>query len=133
MPFTPRPCTAALGTVLVVEDEPLIRELAAEALGEREGVRVLAAASAAEALGLVRPEAVDVLFTDIDLGPGPDGFDLARVACALRPGLRVAYTSGRLREVDAGRALPGSLFVPKPYRPTQVYDRLRDLVSARRP
>ena len=69
--------------VLVVEDELIIGELAAEALIEA-GYEVFTAASAEEAEVILRDESVDILFTDIDLG-GRDGFDLAQVALSLQP------------------------------------------------
>lgn len=116
-------------TVLVVEDEALIREMIVEALADGDDLRVLAAASASEALRLLETDEIDMLFTDIDLGPGPDGFEVARLAGARRPALSVVYTSGRLGGPDE-RALPGAGFVPKPYRPTQVCDRLRALLPA---
>lgn len=113
------PGSDQLGTVLVVEDECLLAELAAEVL-EAAGHRVLTAADAHAALSLLRSEAIDLLFTDIDLACGTDGLSLAREARTLRPELRVAYASGRRPDLRAHEMVPGSVFLPKPYRPAQI-------------
>ncbi|WP_173928746.1 response regulator, partial [Pseudomonas sp. GW531-E2] len=68
-----------VATILVVEDEPTVCELAAEALLD-EGYRVLTAADAWEAEAILSRESVDLLFTDIDLARNTDGLSLARCA-----------------------------------------------------
>ena len=78
--------------ILVVEDELIIGEIAAEALTDA-GYEVFTAASAEEAEILLRDVSVDVLFTDINLG-GQDGFELAQAALSLQPLLSVVFTSG---------------------------------------
>src|SRR5262245_64836893 len=71
--------------VLLVEDEPLVREITAEAL-LGQGLDVRAAASGEEVLReLQRGERCDVLFTDINLGRGIDGITLSWAARRLRP------------------------------------------------
>ncbi|MDG5704528.1 response regulator, partial [Acinetobacter baumannii] len=79
--------------ILVVEDEPTVCELAAEALLE-EGYRVLTAADAWEAEAILARESVDMLFTDIDLARNTNGLALARRARSVCPDLPVIYTSG---------------------------------------
>lgn len=106
-------------TVLVVEDEWLIRELVAEILGA-DGHHVLVAADAAEAMDVLLGEPIDLLFTDIDLGPGKSGLSLARDARGVRPELKVIYASGRRRGLDPGQAVAGSVFMAKPYRPMEM-------------
>ena len=106
--------------VLLVEDEPLLRETVAEALRER-GLDVHAVASGEAALRqLERGEACDVLFTDINLPGSADGTTLARLARALRPELPVVYASGSYRRLDDVDAVPDALFVPKPYNPDRL-------------
>ena len=100
--------------VLLVEDEPLLGELMTEALIDR-GFGVHAAGDAGDALRhLVSGAEVDVLFTDIDLGGGMDGAELAQLAREMRPKLPIVYTSGR-RSPDQIAAVPGAAFLPKPY------------------
>ena len=100
--------------VLLVEDEPLLGELMTEALID-QGFDVHAAPDAGDALRyLLSGAEVDILFTDIDLGGGMDGAELAQLAREMRPKLPIVYTSGR-RSPDQIAALPGAAFLPKPY------------------
>ncbi|NEU12294.1 response regulator [Methylobacterium sp. BTF04] len=102
-------------TVLVVEDEAAICELAAEAL-LGEGYRVLTAADADEAEDILARESIDLLFTDIDLARNTNGIVLARRARRHQPGLPVVYTSGGRGHLSLADAVAESVFVPKPYR-----------------
>jgi CheY-like chemotaxis protein len=104
--------------VLVVEDEYLIREVICCELLEA-GFEVIEAANGVEAMEqLSGPLDFDVLFTDIRLGGGPDGWDVAHAFRAKYPGKPVAYASayapGERRPVE------DSVFFPKPYRPSAV-------------
>lgn len=113
--------TPAARTVLVVEDETLIRMLAADSL-EDSGYRVLEAGNAAEALRILEEhDEVDVLFTDVNM-PGPlDGLDLAGMMRDLRPHLGLIVTSGR-GTPDLARLPLTSIYLAKPYRPQQLAD-----------
>jgi DNA-binding response OmpR family regulator len=105
--------------VLLVEDEPMLSELLTEALTDK-GFAVHAAPDAHNALQhLLSGAAVDILFTDIDLGDGMDGAQLARIARELRPKLPIIYASGR-RSMCEFRTVSGSTFLPKPYTLNQV-------------
>ena len=106
-------------TVLVVEDEILIRMLAADSL-EESGFTVLEAGEAAEALRILEEhDEVDVLFTDINM-PGPlDGLDLAALMQDRRPDLGLIITSGR-GTPDLARLPLTSIYLAKPYRPHQL-------------
>ena len=79
-------------SVLLVEDEPLIRELSRDML-ERQGFRVLVAAGAAEAEQISQRSRFDLLITDVTM-PEMQGTELARRLRAARPGLKVLYISG---------------------------------------
>jgi CheY-like chemotaxis protein len=108
--------TAAAPIILVVEDEALVQVLLVDVLEER-GYAVRAAASAAEALTLLREHCgdIDVLLTDINLGPGDTGLDLARQARALCPGIPVIYVTGGAYTEALTARVPDSLLIPKPY------------------
>jgi CheY-like chemotaxis protein len=108
------------GSVLLVEDEPLICELAAEALTE-QGFEVESVDNAPDALQrLIAGSPIDILFTDVNLKGAMDGGTLARRARELRPDLPVVYTSGRPSAIQQLQPVEGSMFVPKPYNPFNV-------------
>ena len=106
-------------TVLVVEDDHLVADAVIWELDDA-GYRVLTAASGRAALDILRARHVDLLFTDIRLQEGMDGWQLAEEARRLRPDLPVIYTTGYT--VEQPRLVPGSLFLHKPYRPSAVID-----------
>jgi DNA-binding NtrC family response regulator len=114
--------------VLVVEDELIIGEIAAEALTDA-GYEVLTAASAEEAEILLRDVSLDVLFTDIDLG-GQDGFELAQAALSLQPLLSVVFTSGRSRTCHGLCESVGVPFLAKPYRLAELLETVERAVKA---
>lgn len=103
-------------TILVVEDEWLVRDVVAREL-EDAGYTVLESDSAERALEVLREREVDLLFTDIRL-PGIDGWSLAEEARILRPDLPVIYATGYT--VEQPRQVPESFFLNKPYRPSAV-------------
>src|SRR5436305_100427 len=104
--------------VLLVEDEPLLGELMAEALTD-QGFAVHTAPDARDALRYLLSGAdVDILFTDIDLGDGMDGAALAQLARQMRPKLPIVYTSGR-RSPDQIAAVPGTVLLPNSF---SLYD-----------
>ena len=118
--------------VLLVEDEPQICDIAAEAL-EEQGFEVEAVSNAGDALRrLTSGIPVDILFTDVNLPGGMDGEALARLARELRPGLPVIYTSGRRATIGQLNPVEGSMFVPKPYDLFSIGRLLDYLVAAKR-
>jgi two-component system, response regulator PdtaR len=106
----------AAATVLVVEDDFLVRLCAADALSEA-GFNVLEADSGPDALRILEGGAVDVVFTDINMPGAFDGAGLARRIRHRWPATAVVITSGRgCPEEDLGEAL----FLPKPYMPDSL-------------
>jgi CheY-like chemotaxis protein len=117
--------------VLVVEDDPLVREHAVTLL-RGLGYRVSDAADGAAALKvLAGPESVDLLFTDIVMPGGMNGRQLADAARSLRPHLRVLYTSGYTENaiVHHGRLDPGVQLLAKPYRRRQLAQKVRAVLD----
>jgi nitrogen-specific signal transduction histidine kinase len=93
MPPEPSPQVQMKKSVLVVEDEALVRMLLVEAL-EDQGYTVLEADNGNTALDIVTsPERIDLLATDVGL-PGINGRQLAEMARALRPDLKVLFLTG---------------------------------------
>jgi CheY-like chemotaxis protein len=103
-------------TVLVVEDEPDVRGTAAAMLRSL-GYGVVEAADGPAALTALQAGPVDLLFTDVILPKGMSGRDLARVAQAHQPELRVIYTSGYNENVIVhdGVLDEGVTLIRKPY------------------
>ena len=115
--------------ILVVEDDPLIREFVVDTLRER-GYDVIHTGSGEEALTWCKRQAADVLFTDIRL-PGPvDGWQVAERCRQQNPELPVIYATG-FSPVSA-RPVPGSLSLRKPYHPDEVLRAVKELDSRRR-
>lgn len=125
-PHSPDRC-AAMPAVLLVEDELLVRELIEEALND-QGLTVHAAGDGAAALSSVSDAEPAVLVTDINLGPGLDGFEVARRARQLRPDLKVVYITGHAGHL-AEQGLPDALMVPKPFDPTRLALQVRRWVA----
>lgn len=81
-------------TVLVVDDDPAVRDIIAGMLKEL-GCEVVSAQSGPEALDLLKQnELISILITDINM-PGMDGHELAELAKRVRPNLRILQLSGR--------------------------------------
>ncbi|MCO5107211.1 MAG: PAS domain S-box protein [Burkholderiaceae bacterium] len=114
-------------TILVVEDDEEVREVATAFL-RKLGYRVLEAADADDALAqLGREPAIDLLFSDVVLRGGTSGPVLAREALARHPKLRVAFASGYARNTlplreELGRKVE---LLSKPYRIDQLARTLR--------
>jgi PAS domain S-box-containing protein len=133
-PAPPPPSAVARGheTVLVVEDEPPLRELAARILAAA-GYTVLQAANGPDALALIAGHAatVDLVFTDVVM-PGMNGRELAARLSVLRPSMRVLYTSGYTEDAILRHGVldDPSRFLSKPYTPAVLRRRIREALDA---
>jgi two-component system cell cycle sensor histidine kinase/response regulator CckA len=111
---------AGRGTVLVAEDESVLRAIAERALSNA-GYTVLLADSGEQAVRLAaeRVEPIDLLFTDIVM-PGIHGVALARAMRATRPGIRVLISSGYTKDdvIRRGVDMGDTPFLAKPYTPS---------------
>jgi two-component system, cell cycle sensor histidine kinase and response regulator CckA len=112
-------------TVLVVEDEPAVRNLVASTL-RADGYRLLIAGSAEEALQLAEDhhEAIDLLLTDAIM-PGKTGIELSRMLAAKRPNLHVIVMTGYRQDTVAGFDDSIAL-LQKPFAPKELRDRIRE-------
>jgi CheY-like chemotaxis protein len=112
--------------VLIVEDEWIVRmELAASF--EDENFIVIESASAEDAIALLRVTPADLLVTDIRLGSGMDGWDLAIEARKLVPDIAVIYVSANPPAPQ--RDVGGSVFIEKPALFGQVVAAARRLLA----
>jgi CheY-like chemotaxis protein len=117
--------------ILVVEDEPAVREFSVEALSEL-GYRVLEADSAAAALKLLEDHAeITLLFTDVVM-PEVNGRKLADEACRRWPHLKVLFTTGYSRNavVHNGVLDPGVHLIGKPFTLEELATRVREVLDA---
>jgi CheY-like chemotaxis protein len=106
-----------MAVILIVEDDPLIRECA-EMMMQEWGHETLAAGNVAAALDLLATEPrIEALATDIQLSKAADdGFQLARRAVAMRPDLRVLYMTGSsLHDSLTDLFVAGAHYIQKPY------------------
>jgi len=121
-----------MAVILIVEDEVFIRDTA-EMMIQDCGHHTLSAGGVDDALLLLRsPQHIDVLFTDIYLKAAIlGGCELAHQAIALRPELRVLYTTGNF-VTDKMKALfiEGTHCLSKPYTQHQLQESFEGLLAA---
>ena len=128
----PPPVEGGHETVLVVEDEELVRALAVRTLRGR-GYHCLEAHDAGEALRLVQQEQgpLDLVITDVVM-PGMSGGGLGDRLALLRPGLPILYTSAFTDEevIRRGMLEQGRPFLQKPCRPDELARTVREVLDA---
>lgn len=111
--------------VLIVDDDPDVREYAVAVL-EEEGFEVVTAADGATALRLLeRDREISLLFTDVVM-PGLNGFETARLARQYRPDVDVLFASGYATDLT-----PAGRLLKKPYRPQQLVREVTSLFHDR--
>ena len=119
----------APATILVVEDEVLIRFALADFLREC-GYRVLEAHNGEEAQSLLRAgEAVEILFSDINLGQGISGFELAQWTRANFKDVRILLTSGAHKSAEIAVDLCDGPFLRKPFAYEHLAERIKVLLG----
>jgi len=117
-----------ISKILVVEDQPLLLLDLIDQLADL-GLEALPAGSARTAARLLATD-IDALVTDIELGDGPDGLRLAQLVAESRPGLPIVVVSGGIR--PRATDLPaGAVFIPKPYRVSDIVATLQRLAVCR--
>jgi PAS domain S-box-containing protein len=123
---------AATGeTVLVVEDEPVVRGVILEMLHE-EGYRTLEAVDGPSGLRVLRTNGrIDLLITDVGL-PGMNGRQLADQARETRPGLKILFITGYAESVAISDAFlqPGMEMITKPFDLDHLSRRIRAMISS---
>ena len=127
-----KPVTGGKETVLVVEDEPLVRNLIVRILNA-QGYHILAAANGSEALRLVEEQPqteIHLLLSDMVM-PHMGGEEMARRIRATRPKLKVVFTSGYMEDPFAGRDIPDPSvsFIQKPFSPDALAVKIREVLD----
>jgi len=122
---------AATGeTVLVIEDEPVVRAVVLEMLGE-QGYRTLDAVDGPSGLKILRSNArIDLLVTDVGL-PGMNGRQVADQARESRPDLKILFITGYAESVaiSDGFLQPGMEMITKPFDLDHLAQRIRAMIS----
>jgi signal transduction histidine kinase len=119
-------------TILVVEDEPQLREVASRML-ERHGFRALTVESPDEALAVLETDSrIALLLTDVVM-PGMSGLQLAEKATALYPGLRILFMSGFPRDLwERGEIDPDLPLIEKPFDADALARKLAEVLQSER-
>ncbi len=114
--------------VLIVDDDLVLNFASCETLKDSgfDAFGVHCAAAAFEAVD--KNAKLFALVTDIDLGAGPDGFEVARHARAANPHLPVVFISGTAAARHRAEGVEGSEFLGKPFRPPEIVEALRRVV-----
>jgi CheY-like chemotaxis protein len=131
-PVAARPRAIGGETILVVEDDDMLRAHAVDILGEL-GYRVISAGDGQSALALLAREPdIDLLFTDVAM-PGMNGRAVADEALRQRPRLKVLFTTGYTANaiIHHGRLDPGTELIGKPYSFADLAAHVRRLLDAR--
>ena len=117
-------------TVLLFEDEPLVAMFVQEAL-ETEGFEVRMASNPQEAELAIGEtiEGVAALVTDIRLGAGLSGWELARLARQRCPGLPIVFVSGDSAADHSAEGVPDSVMIQKPFVAAQLVTALANLLN----
>jgi two-component system cell cycle sensor histidine kinase/response regulator CckA len=116
------------GTVLLVEDEPMVRNVAERALS-RHGYQVITASNGEDALEIIaRNEPIDLLISDVVM-PGMDGPTMVREARQTRPDLKILFMSGYAEEqLRKSIDIENVNFLPKPFSVTELAEAARRAV-----
>jgi CheY-like chemotaxis protein len=118
-------------TILLVEDETVVRQLVAEIL-ESSGYTVMQAGDGPSALELLRRHSgtLDLLLTDVVM-PGMSGPEVAQAVTSMRPGTQVLYTSGYTDSAIGHHGVlePGIAFLQKPFSANDLTRKVRVLLD----
>ena len=117
--------------VLLAEDEHLIGLSFQDAL-EEGGYVVLHVATGREAVEVLEDPRIAGVITDIRLGKGPDGWDVARRAREVNPSIPIIYMSGDSAHEHASRGVPDSKMLQKPFAPAQLVTAISTLLNEAR-
>jgi two-component system, response regulator PdtaR len=111
-------------TILVVEDEPVLRFLLVEEL-EEAGYNVFEAEDPSQAITILEEQAdIRLVLTDIDLFTAAEGLELAKLIRGRWPPIRIILTSGNWSFKDSELAF-AERFIPKPHPPGMLLESIR--------
>jgi len=128
----PQEAARGSGTVLVVDDEPIVRSVAEQTLAQG-GYRVLTAEDGEQGVQRFRAHEHEIALILLDVTmPGISGEEALRALRAIRGDVKVLLSSGYdEQEVTSRFTCPGpSGFIQKPYRPSELLSKIRDVLGA---
>jgi CheY-like chemotaxis protein len=111
--------------ILYVEDNPLVREVTCELMSQ-PARQILATSSAEEALEVFKPDAFDVIVTDISL-PAMSGLEMARRILRLAPTMAIIIATGYKLHIDLESLGPNVRVIEKPFDAPQIDGLLNEL------
>ncbi len=127
-----KPVSGGTETIFIVEDEPLLREMARTIL-QGCGYRILEAASGKDAIDVWSRHAgeIDLLLTDMVMPGGVSGVELAERLLPQKPGLKIIFTSGYATGEITAEVLAKTRagFLQKPYRQVDLAKAVRDCLD----
>jgi DNA-binding NtrC family response regulator len=112
-------------SVLVVDDDPMIKKLVARILADA-GYDPSTASSLPEALELARERTFELVISDIVLSDGGDGLDLVEAVRAVQPDIHVLHISGYAQRWSSSG---GAAILAKPFSAAQLLERVESLLS----
>lgn len=119
-------------TILLVEDDELVRKFATQQLSNC-GYKVIEASNGEQGLKIIQENKnIDLLFTDVIMPGKMGGKELGEIALQLRPGLKILFTAGYAENaiVHDGRLDRGLILLKKPYHPKELLFKVRSLLDA---
>jgi two-component system, cell cycle response regulator CpdR len=116
-------------SILLVDDDPEILAILADALAEH--FHLFVAANASDAIQIIADEPVDLLVTDLIM-PGIDGVTLAERVTALHPGMRVIYMTGHAYLAKSSPLPPRAKVIAKPFTPSAMMSEITAALAAER-
>jgi two-component system, cell cycle sensor histidine kinase and response regulator CckA len=130
-PEQPEPLTGT-GTVLVVEDDAMMRSMARQLL-EKIGYRVIEAETPERALSICRDKIIplDLVLSDVVM-PGMNGREMAQGIAGLRPGLKLLFMSGYPSDIVAKRGImePGTNYIQKPFDMEELNRKIQETLQS---
>jgi DNA-binding response OmpR family regulator len=117
-------------SILVVEDEVLIL-LMMESTLEDGGFKVIIASSGERAIQMLDAQKLPIraVVTDVNLGPGKSGWEVAKHAREIDPEIAVIYVTGHGGEDWVSHGLPKSFVITKPFAPAQLLTAVSNLLN----
>jgi signal transduction histidine kinase/ActR/RegA family two-component response regulator/HAMP domain-containing protein len=130
----PMPVAGGTETILIVEDEPVLREMARGIL-EHCGYRIVEASSGKTALDIWQRQTVDLLLTDMMMPEGVSGTDLAERLLLRQPDLKILFTSGYATNEISAEVLKktNAGFLQKPYSQSDLAQAVRLCLNRNKP